>query len=155
MNFHTIQWPATLTVNDQIQGKGLNQFQYEVDVDRYFWHYLNNEPDCLNGDCHCCDLPGKRLDIRFAGTGITLYGVTGPDQGIAGFLIDGKEVGISDLYSKVRSPAQLYDVQGLEAGEHLLTVIVRGDKNPASSGCAVTVDYANILPVCVNARTPA
>ncbi|TWT81496.1 Ycf48-like protein [Planctomycetes bacterium CA13] len=88
---------------------------------------------------------GYAVEVPFYGTAIEYKTVTGPGLGIADIILDGKNVGRLDLYSA----QQEFDVTGytggeLEAGAHTLRIEATGQKNPKSSGTAITFNAANI-----------
>lgn len=153
--YHTVQMaPVPYLINDEVNGRGLNQFQYDVEGDHYYWHYQNDVPSCLNGDCHTCDLSGAKVKLRFAGMRICLNGLIGPDQGVACFYIDEKLVEQKDLYHPRTQCTEIFHADGLSEGEHLLTVMVSGEKNELSSRCGVTIDCAYVWQTCAAVDYP-
>ena len=88
---------------------------------------------------------GARAVMLFFGAGIKWQAARGPQMGKARIYLDGSVMGLVDLY---RATQQLTVLQktGLAAGPHLLIIEVSGQKNPASGGKVVTLDYLEVTP---------
>jgi hypothetical protein len=83
---------------------------------------------------------GSVATFRFTGTAVTWYTRLGPNEGKATVLIDGVSRGVVNNYqSSSRMPAA-YGYRGLANAQHVLTIVVRGEKAPASTGAWVAVD---------------
>lgn len=73
----------------------------------------------------------------FTGTKVKLVGNTNPAYGKADIYIDGIYCQTADGYSeKEARDVTLFAKESLADGKHLLGILTRGDKNPASSGTA-------------------
>ena len=88
---------------------------------------------------------GARAVMLFFGSGIKWQAARGPQMGKARIYLDGSVMGLVDLY---RATQQLTLLQktGLAPGPHLLIIEVSGQKNPASGGKVVTLDYLEVVP---------
>src|SRR5665213_220731 len=78
----------------------------------------------------------------FKGNQVRLIGSVSPDGGLADVSLDGIKqlVGIDFWNPKSLRRQMVYYKNGLPAGEHTLTVVARGQKNPLSQGCQVTME---------------
>ncbi|MBC8077521.1 MAG: alpha-L-fucosidase [Chloroflexales bacterium] len=84
---------------------------------------------------------GASSQYSFGGTSIAWLGPKGPDHGKADVYIDGVFDATVDLYAASRADqALLYTRAGLSAGVHTIRVVVRSDRNPASTNTYVEVD---------------
>lgn len=102
---------------------------------------------CFGGAEHTSDRAGDTAIIRFAGTRIALYGICGPDRGIAAVSVDGGPETMVDLYGTPRvGQQQTYVSPPLAAGAHTLTLRVTGGCNTESGGTLVGVDRADVWP---------
>ena len=111
---------------------------------------------------HYHNQAGGRADIPFEGTGVYLVYKVGPDCGLAQVLVDDKpavkahggELGadatgaaVLDTYgSAVDWNHRVLVARNLPRGKHLLSVLVTGEKNAASSNCYVQIVGADIEP---------
>lgn len=136
----------TLVVDDSVQGN----FRYGFDEVGPGWSH-----------CTSCDAGGSGLynasssadatsndtmTMAFPGTGVTLYGVTGPGNGIAGISIDGGPETSVDFYSPTQAGNRpLWTSLTLPPGDHTITVRVTGTKNTSSTGASIVVDRMDIL----------
>ena len=79
--------------------------------------------------------------ITFTGTGIELISDKDPYRGKAEILIDGQSAGTIDLYAPLTALQQtVFAADGLEFGEHTITVRVTGQRNSAARAAFVVVD---------------
>lgn len=83
---------------------------------------------------------GSVATFRFTGTAVTWYTRLGPNEGKATVLIDGVSRGVVDNYQASSRMPAARGYRDLSAGSHLLTVVVRGERNGASTGTWVAVD---------------
>jgi photosystem II stability/assembly factor-like uncharacterized protein len=89
--------------------------------------------------------PRSAVEISFYGTAIEYKCVTSGDLGIVEIELDGKPMGEFDLYSE----QDRFDVTGfaksdLKPGFHRLRIVATGQKNPASSGAAMSFNAATV-----------
>lgn len=91
--------------------------------------------------------PGFRVTVPFTGTGISWIGYRDEWSGLARVYVDGEPKTTVDTFS---SPAQsrvvLYNVAGLPAGPHSLTIEVTGTRNANSRGAWIWVDAFDVVP---------
>jgi hypothetical protein len=77
---------------------------------------------------------GPMAAINFVGTGITLYGQTGPNFGIGAYALDGGVLTTVDAYSATGAfPTPLVTLSGLADESHVLSYQVTCNKNAGSS----------------------
>ncbi|MBP3571723.1 MAG: DUF4091 domain-containing protein [Clostridia bacterium] len=136
---------AELTVNDSETGAGMFQFDFKGN-----WVHEGGYPDrFVGGDEHWTttaqfgtDYPS--VTLRFSGTKVALYGHKVADSPFVRITLDGKDMGTVDLYSQSRvEKVLLYESDTLPAGDHVITLEVLADKNPAAgNGHEVSIDYA-------------
>ena len=134
-----------LIVNDSEVGGGLFQFEFHVK-----WVHEGGYPNRFEGgDEHWTttavfgsEYPG--VTFRFAGNRIALYGHKVSDGAMARITLDGRDMGIIDLYNPTRiEKVLLYESGDLPSGEHTLTMQLIEDKNPAAGNThEASIDYA-------------
>lgn len=99
------------------------------------------DPAFLLGELRGTSETGATVSYTFTGTGFTVSGSTGGDKGQARVEIDGVEAAIADWYST--SPGHrvpIYSVDGLEPGQHTVTLTVLGTGASGSVGTQVNLD---------------
>ena len=123
------------SINDNIMGTGLNQFEYSGK-----WNYGTQKKAYLE-DNHWSSDRDAYYKVKFNGNQIKLYGAKANHHGIAAVSIDnGRETNI-DLYSAERGDNVLiYSSPILKEGQHTLKVRVTGTKNKKSKGTTITAD---------------
>jgi hypothetical protein len=81
---------------------------------------------------------GDSVSLTFTGSDIYWHGVRAPDLGKADVFIDGKLDATVDCWASVNDPLSMtYMKRGLGDGEHTIKVVVKGEKNPLSSGTTI------------------
>lgn len=84
---------------------------------------------------------GDSVSLTFTGTAVRWVTSRDANHGIADVYLDGTLVGSVDTYAPSKQyQTVLYDVYGLSAGSHTLTVTVSGRQNPAASGSFISID---------------
>jgi cell wall-associated NlpC family hydrolase len=79
--------------------------------------------------------------IPFWGSAIRWIGVRGPAYGMAEVYLDGRSMGVVDLYAPVvEYGANVWSVGGLADGYHAVVIRVLGRGSPASAGASVLLD---------------
>ena len=123
------------SVEDTVQGSGLAEFEYLGD-------WCHSEANVETGGSNSYNItPDDVVNLRFTGTRIRFYAVTGPNHGIAAASVDGGEERLMDMYSAERAaPVLLFESQNLPPGPHMLTIRVTGQWNPLSRYGWTTVD---------------
>lgn len=94
-------------------------------------------------DLLCSTEPGSECSLEFAGTGIGLYVLAGPDAGVVEYSIDGGETHELNLYhhySKgLHYPRTVMLNADLEPGKHRIKIRVAKTKHESSVGYAVRI----------------
>lgn len=98
--------------------------------------------------------PSARYEFAFNGQKVKITYSSGPDRGIWAVMLDGQPLLDEDtgapLTIDAYNPAVRYGVtqtlSAPSAGEHVLSVINTGEKNPRSSGTAITLAQIEVLP---------
>ena len=109
------------------------------------WGQANGIPDMLNGTANWSTTPGSTATLSFTGTKVALHAVKDVDQGILAVRVDGAAETRVDDYAPARNASgTVWTSPALPAGSHTLTVRVTGERNPASAGTVVALDYAEI-----------
>ncbi|UCF97281.1 MAG: MFS transporter [Spirochaetaceae bacterium] len=96
---------------------------------------------------------GARLDFSFNGQRLTITYGEGPEHGIWNVVIDGlplededgKSVAIN-AYSANQRYENTVTVQAPTAGEHMLSLLNQGEKDPRSAGNTISVAEVKVLP---------
>ena len=89
---------------------------------------------------------GAGVSIGFIGTGIAWNGYRDEWSGLARVLIDGAEKATVDNYRSPVARGVPYNVSGLPAGPHTLTIEVMGTRNASAKGGWVWLDSFDITP---------
>lgn len=89
--------------------------------------------------------PGASATLRFSGAGVEIVAPKGPSGGIAEIRLDGSRVATASLYASVPTTGTaVWQSASLAPGSHEVSVIVTGDREPASGGISVSVDRFDI-----------
>lgn len=89
---------------------------------------------------------GSTVQYTFTGTGVKWYGVVGNDHGKADVYIDNVLDATIDLYTPHWAANTIvYAKRDLVSGSHTIKVVVRSDKNVASSNNYVEIDALEAL----------
>jgi methyl-accepting chemotaxis protein len=127
------------TVEDTVNGEGLNQFSYRGD-----WRLSTGNVTTDGTNSYSCNT-GDVAVLRFRGTQATFFGVTDPSHGLVGLSIDSGQETIVDEYSPARvSGVQLWTSPALSNGEHTLTLRVTGQSNPQARYMWATIDRVDV-----------
>lgn len=91
---------------------------------------------------------GASVTVNFTGTGVELVGPLNTNAGIADVYVDGNLAARVDTYAPWGKQFQqdVFSARHLTPGPHTLTVVVTGQKNPASSSTGVVVDAIQVTP---------
>ncbi len=99
----------------------------------------------FNYGVHVSRQAGAERTLPFTGTGVRLFGVRGPDHGLAEVRVDGRTVAEIDAYAESEElQALLFEAADLEYGYHDLTIRVSGAKRDVASDCWISLDAAEI-----------
>jgi alpha-L-fucosidase len=97
---------------------------------------------------------GSNVQYTFSGTGIKWYGVVGNDHGKADVFIDNVLDATIDLYTTHWAANTIvYAKRGLSNGSHTIKIVVRSDRNTASSNNYVEIDALEALDAPVQSGT--
>ena len=88
---------------------------------------------------------GAAVRLSFDGTGVDWITVTGPNRGRAKVFVDGELVRAWDLFAPTRTFGVVRTIDGLDAGPHLLRIVVTGRHLPSSAGTLVAIDRFDVL----------
>ncbi len=79
--------------------------------------------------------PDNEVTLKFKGMSLRIMGDKNVELGRAEVYVDGVKHGDMDAYSaSLELDTELYRIDGLEQGTHTLKLMIKGDKNPASTG---------------------
>lgn len=107
------------------------------------WGYSSNANGCYHTDNHHSNTAASEVQYSFTGTGVTWYGSMAADHGKADIYIDNVlQTTVDTYYSGTPSIKQqaLYTKTGLPKGLHTIRIVLRDDKNAASSDYYQDVD---------------
>jgi hypothetical protein len=142
-NPFTISSQTVTTVDDAVQGTGLNQFNYAG-----AWTHVTgtNIPNSFDGTVSYTDTANDSVTITFVGTQIKLYVAERNNRGIGAVSIDGGAATNIDEYSATDAGDVLvYTSPVLASGTHTLKLVNTGLRNANSTGIRVDVDRVDIL----------
>lgn len=95
------------------------------------------------GSARSASAAGVEASLRFRGSGVAIVGRLTQAGGRADVLLDGAKAGEIDAYIVPNThDNDLWHVTGLAPGEHVARIVLRGDKDPRSSGTEVTIEEA-------------
>jgi hypothetical protein len=100
-----------------------------------------------DGNARLAMEPSARVTLTFRGTGVRWIGYQDEWSGFAEVRLDGRLRATVDTYSTpARAQAVLYSVDGLNDGEHTLTIQPTGRRRPGAQGSWVWIDAFSVLP---------
>ncbi|WP_185819463.1 CotH kinase family protein [Salibacterium salarium] len=124
----------------RVYNEGHPAAQYEG-----MWEESENDSH-HKGSAVFSETAGDQIEITFEGTGIRWLGFKGPTQGIADIEIDGEAVEEVDTFAKESSfNRELVSIDGLEEGQHTMTITVTGEKQEKSNNNRVHIDSFEVL----------
>ena len=136
---------ATYVVDDAQQGTGLDEFDYVGSG----WGHASGEGAPANpydGTNSWTDETGDKVSFTFVGTGITLYTVTDPSNGIGALSLDGGTPTMLDFYGATRTGnVALWTSPTLPEGQHTITVTEAGTKDAAATGDNIIIDRVSYI----------
>jgi hypothetical protein len=90
--------------------------------------------------------PGDALNVELFGSGVRIYGITGPTGGHAAVLVSQEPDRMIDFYSATRKPhVLLYQSPPLGVAWHYAAIVVLPDRNAASRGTYVNIDAVQLV----------
>ena len=129
--------------DDTVTGSGSDEFAYTSG-----WTACSSCSQAngfYDGTAHYSNTTGASTTFTFVGTQAQLFGVRGPDEGIASVSIDGGTAIDVDAYTPIRTEdVPLFTSTLLPSGTHTLTITVTGTKNASATNDYLTVDRAVI-----------
>ena len=127
-------------VEDTVLGSGEAEFEYIGD-------WCHSDANVETGGSNSYNItPDDVVKLRFTGTKVRFYAITGPNHGIGAASVDGGDEKIMDMYSPERAASVLlFESPSLPAGPHVLTIRVTGRWNPLSRYGWVTIDRAEFV----------
>jgi len=126
---------AGLVSSSRLVNDGDGALRYSSDAQHPHWQAspIRGLGD-VNDDIHYATASGAAVRLDFTGTGVAVLGEKNSDQGLVEITLDGASKGMVDTTATSRSAGQvLYEVHGLPAGAHTVTVTKR-------SGQYATID---------------
>jgi len=91
---------------------------------------------------------GDELQISFSGTGISLTGNWYKDGGKADVFLDGKLHRTIDTYynfARQQHTESIWHVLNLKPGDHVVRLVIKGEKRPESDGTRIYITSATIF----------
>lgn len=130
-----------LVVDDAIVGVGQNHFEYSGKWEHVRRHYDGR----LDGTSSRSVAIGDSSVLVFSGSAVRLYGVRGPNGGLATVAIDGQYLGTIDFHARRKQLAQVFSSPALAPGAHALALLVAGSQTKHTHAY-VNIDYARVSP---------
>jgi hypothetical protein len=101
--------------------------------------------DTYNGTFSYSNVKGDAVEITFTGTAVRLISSLESNRGICEIFLDGVSQGTVDLYSPtIKRQQVIFEKNSLISGEHIIKMVVTGEKNSAASECYVDIDAVEI-----------
>jgi MFS-type transporter involved in bile tolerance (Atg22 family) len=150
--------PEPFVATGQAAGQGLYQLPTQLVQLEGDWQFTTIPAERLGNKkvnrYASASVPGAYYDFAFNGQRVTLTYSTAPDNGIWTIEMDGKPLLDTEsgkpLTIDAYSPTVRYEVtdtlSAAGAGEHHLRVIDTPEKNPQSSGYAISLATIEVLP---------
>jgi hypothetical protein len=131
------------TVDDAIQGSGVNQFNYQGSG---WQHCANCGGELFAGTNSWNNVTGQTVTVTFTGRQITFFGVRDPQHGIGAISIDGGPESTVDFFAASRAGnVQMFTSPMLASGTHTLRLRVTGTRNTSATNTFVVPDRVDIL----------
>jgi hypothetical protein len=105
----------------------------------YSWRTVAKD-EAYGGSYAVEHLEGATASFSFSGRSVTWYTATGPAQGKAMVLIDGRRVGTFDQHAPSMRFKVARTFKGLERGLHVIEIRVLGQGSPQTTDALVVVD---------------
>lgn len=126
-------------------GGALQQSRIWNNNSKYIAHGANWNTQTSSGsyqdDDMSSNVQNSYVEFRFTGTQAKIYGIKGNWCGLADVQVDFGSKQTIDTYAQTtQAQAELFDTGVLPYGTHTITLTVRGEKNPASSGAWIEFD---------------
>lgn len=84
---------------------------------------------------------GSSVTLTFTGSQASWIATMAKDRGKAAVYVDGKKIGVVDLYAKnATSRRSVFFITGLASGKHKVKIVVLGTKRGAAKGHQIDVD---------------
>jgi hypothetical protein len=129
---------SAVDIGSHTIGDDLHAFQY-----RGSWRSVDGSG--TGGRYRMSETPGDEVVLPFSGHQVQLFGVAGPDGGIAEVAVDGGPVVEVDCYAPEPKPDQLLFTSGiLPQAEHALSIRVAG-RAGLGKGRQVALDKASVF----------
>ena len=129
------------TVDDAVQGTGLNQHKYVGSG----WIHGTTTSTFYNSTHSASKVSGAYVTITFQGIKFDWYTEKKSTHGIAAISIDGGPETFIDLYSITEQHLVVYSSPPLTASTHTFKIRATGTKNVASSDYYAIHDYISIF----------
>ncbi len=130
-----------LVVDDAVVGVGQNHFEYSGKWEHVRRHYDGR----LDGTSSRSVAIGDSSVLIFSGSAVRLYGVRGPNGGLATVAIDGQYLGTIDFHAGHKQVTQVFSSPALAPGSHALALLVAGSRTEHTHAY-VNIDYARVSP---------
>jgi hypothetical protein len=133
--------PSAVIIDDMAIGPGRNQLQYIGP-----WEHVRNRRDGrYAGTSSRSFQVGDAAIITFTGSHVRVFGVNGPNGGLANVAIDGRSLGTASFKARYKI-VRAIDFQSpkLPSGMHTLALVVSG--SPMHERAYVNLDAIEVLP---------
>jgi hypothetical protein len=131
---------AVSTVDATATAVGANYFEYGAN-----WGRTDGVPDMYTGTANWSYIPGSIARIHFTGTRLILHAVHDTDQGRMLVQLDSAAAVTLDNYAATRNASGVvWTSPTVAAGQHTVTITVAQDRNPASTGNNIALDYIEV-----------
>lgn len=108
------------------------------------WQESTNE-EHHEGTALFTETEGDTVKITFEGTGIRWFGYKGVTQGVAEVSMDGETEKVDTFADEASFNTEIYAVEGLEEGQHTLTITAAGEQNKNATNQRLHIDSFEVL----------
>jgi alpha-galactosidase len=106
------------------------------------WTHNTGQTNCYNNTNSSSSITNDYAELSFNGTSIKLYVQKGPGSGYFDVYLDSQYQTTYDGYANPHQfQVLVYENNTLTPGQHLIKVMVKGQKNPSATGYFLNLDY--------------
>ncbi len=106
---------------------------------------IGNSKDAIGRSVARASERGATAKVRFEGTQFAVVAKRGPAGGRFRVIVDGREVGVVDLYASKPTTRRVVYVAKVPTGKHMVKLVATGTKRKNAAGTSVWLDAVVVL----------